>query len=394
MKTILFNGHDIVLFVIIYVCLLFSVITLLARRDAGWTHLWLGLFLASQAALSVYVLVLYGEAFHQWALINVPIIFSILEVSFWLEGPFLLLYIRSALYQEFRFTKRDSILLAPLVIYLLTLLIVNVSFEADQGTNYLQFLQSDNIQYYEHLRNSVRIGFGIWAFIVIQQYQRHITDAYSTLDALKYNWLKLLVVGFIILRFWSIFYLVLFTLIQGFFGEAVSGSIDFDLMGIMSNYGQLLLISILLYFALADSRHIVRINRETLKDIGKVSNKPSYTEEQVSRVQAYMENERPYLDSMLKIDDLALRVSLSPKLLSTLINREFKVNFFEYINAYRLKEVMSYFDDAEMKDHSAIDLAFRAGYNSKSSFNRLFKLETGKTPSQYRKEGHLLSNNG
>ena len=225
---------------------------------------------------------------------------------------------------------------------------------------------------------------------MIQQYQRNIADAYSTLDTLLYNWLKLLVVGFIVLRFWSAFYLLLFTLVQSLFGNAVISEIDFDLMGIMSNYGQLLLISVLFYFGLADSRHIVRISKDTLNDIGKVTNKPNYTEEQVSRVKRYVETKRPYLDSMLKIDDLALRVSLSPKLLSTLINREFEVNFFEYINGHRLKEIKSYLADPEMSDHSVIELAFRAGYNSKSSFNRLFKLETGITPSQYRKKAGEL----
>jgi AraC-like DNA-binding protein len=390
MKDILFNGHDIVLFFIIYICLLFAVITLLARRDAGWTHLWLGLFLLSQAGLSAYILALYGDAFHPWVLANMPIIFELLEASFWLEGPLLLLYIRSALYQQFKFIQGDILLLLPLLIYMLTVLVIHIQFDGQSQVKFLSFISSNNIQYYEHLRNLVRIGFGVWAFLVIQEYQRKMPDAYSTLDPLIYNWLKLLVVGFIVLRFWSAFYLLLFTLVQNLFGEAAIGAINFDLMGIMSNYGQLLLISVLFYFGLADSRHIIRINKETLNDIGKVTNRPSYSEDQVNRVKLYMEKQRPYLDSMLKIDDLALRVSLSPKLLSTLINRQFEVNFFEYINGYRLKEVKSYLADPEMSDLSAIELAFRAGYNSKSSFNRLFKLETGITPSQYRKEATEL----
>jgi AraC-like DNA-binding protein len=390
MKDILFNGHDIVLFFIIYMCLLFAVITLLARRDAGWTHLWLGLFLLSQAGLSAYILALYGDGFHPWVLANMPIIFELLEASFWLEGPLLLLYIRSALYQQFKFIQGDILLLLPLLIYMLTVLVVHIQFDGQSQVKFLSFISSNNIQYYEHLRNLVRIGFGVWAFLVIQEYQRKMPDAYSTLDTLIYNWLKLLVVGFIVLRFWSAFYLLLFTLVQNLFGEAAIGAINFDLMGIMSNYGQLLLISVLFYFGLADSRHIIRINKETLNDIGKVNNRPNYTEDQVSRVKLYMEKQRPYLDSMLKIDDLALRVSLSPKLLSTLINRQFEVNFFEYINGYRLKEVKSYLADPEMSDLSAIELALRAGYNSKSSFNRLFKLETGITPSQYRKEATEL----
>ena len=98
-----------------------------------------------------------------------------------------------------------------------------------------------------------------------------------------------------------------------------------------------------------------------------------------------MKKQRPYLNNQLKIDDLAQQVSLSPKLLSNLINREFKVNFFEYINSYRLEELTTYLNNHEMDNQSIIELAFLAGYNSKSSFNRLFKLDTGKTPSQFRK---------
>jgi AraC-like DNA-binding protein len=84
-------------------------------------------------------------------------------------------------------------------------------------------------------------------------------------------------------------------------------------------------------------------------------------------------------------------VSLSPKALSNLINREFNVNFFEYVNNHRLKEVKQHLANPAMADQSIIELAFLAGYNSKSSFNRLFKLDTGQTPSQYRKHALMIT---
>jgi len=175
------------------------------------------------------------------------------------------------------------------------------------------------------------------------------------------------------------------------FGHLKADFIDFNLMGILANYGQLMLISSLLFFALSDPRNILRVNKETLENIVTTSKKITYSPEQISRVCNHMEKRRPYLNNQLKIDDLAQQVSLSPKLLSNLINREFNLNFFEYINNYRLKEVCSYLIDPAMSDQSIIDLAFLAGYNSKSSFNRLFKMETNKTPSQYRKDGFITS---
>jgi len=194
------------------------------------------------------------------------------------------------------------------------------------------------------------------------------------------------VIGFILLRLWTEGYLLVFTFASALLPSASVELIDFDILGIIENYGQLLLVSTLLFFALSDPRNILRVNRELLESLTKKDKINTYTAEQVKRVCKHMEKQRPYLDNQLKIDDLAQQVSLSPKLLSNIINREFNVNFFEYINSYRLKEVCSYLTNPDMNSQSIIELAFLAGYNSKSSFNRLFKLDTGKTPSQFRKE--------
>jgi len=406
MKTVLFNSHDIVLLVTAYICFLFAAMMLLSRHKADSTHFFLAIFLLSQTAISVYVLALYGEAFHHWSLEKIPAIFAILELVFWLEGPLLLLYVRSAIFQQLHFKKHDLLLLLPLFIYMLVLVVVNIQFEAEQGSDFLLFLRSNYSQYYEHLRNIGRAGFGFWAFFTIRHYQNHLSTAYSNPESVNYAWLKILVIGFIILRLWSESYLLIYTFVTAIFDTSAVTLIDFNIMGILDNYGQLLLISTLLYFALSDPRNIVRVSKETLDGITKAdiakadtakadsantdltkADKPNtYSPEQITRVCKHMEKKRPYLNNQLKIDDLAQQVSLSPKLLSNLINREFNVNFFEYVNSYRLKEICSHLKNPEMDEQSIIDLAFLAGYNSKSSFNRLFKLDTGKTPSLFRKE--------
>ena len=391
MKTLLFNSHDIVLLVVCYICFLFAAMTLLKRRKSDSTHQWLAFFLLSQAGISAYVLTLYGESFHTWSVTHVPWVFATLELTFWLEGSLLVLYTRSALYQQLQFKKNDLLLLLPILIYIVTLVIVKIKFETDEQVDFLLFLRSENIQYYEHLRNIIRIGFGFWAFMTIQHYQNKISAAYSNPESVNYTWLKRLVVGFILLRIWAEFCLLLFTLTSVSFGHFTAGFIDFNVLGILTNYGQLVLVSTLLFCALSDPRNILRVNKETLENIVITSKKITYSPEQITRVCNHMKKQRPYLNNQLKIDDLAQQVSLSPKLLSNLINREFNVNFFEYINSYRLKEVSSYLIDPAMGDKSIIDLAFLAGYNSKSSFNRLFKLDTGKTPSQYRKQGLITS---
>ncbi len=382
MKNVLFNTHDITLLVVFYICLLFAILILTTRRNA--TYLWLSAFLLSQAGLSAFIISLYGAGFHNWALEHIPAIFATLEISFWIEGPLLLLYTRSALYQNMTFKKQDIVLLLPLLIYFFVIMTVNILFEAKQGADFLLFLRSEYIQYYEHLRNLIRTSFGFWAFFTIQSYQAKMPAAYSNPDPINYAWLKLLVIGFIILRSWAELYLIMFTLVSELMDQEVVQLINFNLLGVLTNYGQLLLTSALLFFALSDSRTIPRLNKEALESVNLQSSQVTYSTEQITRVSNYMKTKRPYLDNQLKVDDLAQQVSMSPKSLSNLINREFNVNFFEYINNYRLKEVKGYLSDPNMAEKSIIEIAFLAGYNSKSSFNRLFKVDTDQTPSQFR----------
>ncbi|PCK02944.1 MAG: hypothetical protein COA42_21600 [Alteromonadaceae bacterium] len=392
MKNILFNGYDIVLFIVIYVCLFFSLFTLTLRRDANPAHPWLSGFFLTQAMGAAYILALYGDAFHAWAVTHTPAIFALFELSLWLEGAALLVYTRVSLYHDVGFTRRDLVLLAPVLIYIITVSSVTLYYPPDQSPAFLRFLQSDYVQYYEHLRNTVRVGFGIWAYLVVQRYQRQIPEAYSNLDLLSYRWLKLLIAGFIVLRLWSAFNVLLFTLINAILGERISLQIDYDMLGIIANYGHLLLISTLLYFGLADSQNVMRITKETLEVVGKATTetRPAYSDEQTERVRKHMITARPYLDSQLKIDDLAQQVSIPPKTLSSLINQQFQMNFFEYINSFRLLEAKRLLRDPQYQAQSIVDLAFRAGYNSKTTFYRLFKIEAGTSPSIYRKQ-HLLA---
>lgn len=387
MKMVLFNAHDIVIFVTIYLCLLFAFIAMAGRHSQGWRNVWLSGFLLSQAFVAFYVLALWGEGFHSWVLTHVPWVFSVLELALWVEGPLLLLYVRSVLFRRTQFHRLDLILLAPVALYLAVLIAVHVVFDSAQGPPMLQLLKSTSVQKYEHVRNLIRAGFGGWALWTILRYERHMSDVYSNVDLLSYRWLKILVLGFIGLRLWTILYLTVYLLVNFVAGRGTILVEDLGALGLLANYGQLLLISGLLYYGLGGGYESQRVAQQTLEEVGeaKADNRVAYSTEQVKRVSQYMEQTRPYLNSNLRLEDLAHQVSLSPKLLSNLINREFGCNFFEYVNGYRIAEVKATLTDPAQADTSVLDLALRAGYNSKTTFNRLFKLDTGVTPSQYRK---------
>ena len=98
----------------------------------------------------------------------------------------------------------------------------------------------------------------------------------------------------------------------------------------------------------------------------------------------FMSNEKPFLDPELSIGTLSNKLGLHPHQLSKNINRHFNKNFFEFINEYRIEEFKKLAVDPKNKHISILGLAMDAGFNSKATFNRIFKNASGLTPSQFR----------
>jgi AraC-like DNA-binding protein len=98
----------------------------------------------------------------------------------------------------------------------------------------------------------------------------------------------------------------------------------------------------------------------------------------------YMETSHPYLDPDLTLPQLASGIGISTHLLSQVINEQFEINFFDFVNKYRVNEFKERIAKPEFAHYSLLAVAFDCGFNSKSAFNRIFKKTTGYTPSQYK----------
>lgn len=85
----------------------------------------------------------------------------------------------------------------------------------------------------------------------------------------------------------------------------------------------------------------------------------------------------------LSLNDLADETGLNQKDISQAINQIAGISFCDYINRLRVAEVKKRLQKSFDNKYSLLDIAFEAGFNSKSSFNAVFKRETGMTPSQY-----------
>lgn len=103
----------------------------------------------------------------------------------------------------------------------------------------------------------------------------------------------------------------------------------------------------------------------------------------LERLVQFMEKEKPYLDPNLKVHHLAATLDLTPHLISKVINQEKGMNFYDFVNSYRTEEFKHRVKADEYKHLTLLGIAFDVGFNSKSSFNRIFKKNTGMTPSEF-----------
>ena len=96
-----------------------------------------------------------------------------------------------------------------------------------------------------------------------------------------------------------------------------------------------------------------------------------------------MVNDQLYRKPDLSLSDLSKSVGLSERALSKAINQGLQKNYFQFVNEYRVEEIKARLLDPEFAHLKIYSIALEAGFNSKASFNRVFKSYTGYTPRQY-----------
>lgn len=102
-----------------------------------------------------------------------------------------------------------------------------------------------------------------------------------------------------------------------------------------------------------------------------------------NKLLAYLDEEKPYLNRNLSIGELSEAIDVPTYQLSQLINDQLGKSFFEFINSYRVKEVKKRFFDPQYSNLTLLGIAMECGFNSKASFNRIFKQLAGQTPTEY-----------
>lgn len=104
-----------------------------------------------------------------------------------------------------------------------------------------------------------------------------------------------------------------------------------------------------------------------------------------NKLETGMKSERYYKDSELTLEKLAHLVRENKYYISETLNNYANKPFYTYVNEYRILDIKGKIEKYATNelDINMLSIAYSAGFNSKSSFNKYFKEMTGLTPTLY-----------
>ena len=112
----------------------------------------------------------------------------------------------------------------------------------------------------------------------------------------------------------------------------------------------------------------------------------SRIDEIVQKIIFTMESEKLYQEPELTSQQLAAKLNLPVHHLSQAINDGLHKNFYDLVNDYRVEEAKRLLLDPKNDSFTILSTGFEAGFNSKTTFNTVFKKFTGLTPTDFREK--------
>lgn len=202
----------------------------------------------------------------------------------------------------------------------------------------------------------------ILLIFMIRRYHRQLKERFSYQENINLNWLlAILNTFFLILFLWTLSCFVI--------------NVDYDNIYMVSSLMLWMLIDYFVY------RHESVI--EELSDIEIVPLEQNEVDVSgmAAEVQRLFEEDKIYLNPKLKLSDVALAVGTNRTYLSRYFNRQNGQTFYDYVNTYRIQYAENLLKSTNFP---LPEIAIKSGFNSISTFRRVFFASFGCSPNKYR----------
>lgn len=105
---------------------------------------------------------------------------------------------------------------------------------------------------------------------------------------------------------------------------------------------------------------------------------------QIALIEKAIQEDKIYHQTKLTLQDMAKKLNMPTRQLSTVINQYYQCSFSDFINQHRVEKIKECILAKDDEKLTLLAIAYEAGFNSKSSFNYMFKKFVGKTPMQFK----------
>ncbi len=369
-----------ILVVGIVITMLIILLLLRSKDRALPQHVLILLFI-----LTLFVSIEYYAVLHQvkWLYF---ISFIPSDTIAWVFGPFLLLYIKSLFLPEQGLLKKMRLHFIPFSVYLMSISLPTFGYEFFKVPLF-SYVDNEYMSILFAIEDCYFISYLIVCLYVLATYKKVIEIKYPTFTIQDFVWIKLLLIGSIAV----ISIDLVLKMSNVFFGVVVTYKVQYIVVVAM-----IILILYLGYHGVNQSKVLLPdflTNEKEIQPIiknkycDKVDKKVNNKEFEAlkNELEMLFEKDKPYLDEELTLYKLAMQLSITDKKLSTVLNQYMDTTFYDLINTYRVAAIKEMLDSKEYENYTLLGISYECGFKSKTSFNRIFKKETGFSPSEYKK---------
>ena len=380
-QTVLFNSHDVILLMTAMQCLFFGALLCFTNSHRVKNTYFLAAFLFAHALIPINELIMWGAEFKTHVREIWPHIYFLPNIAYFVDGPILFLCIKSLVFRDFSLKKLDGLHLLPVIAYAIFMWIAFYSHSYDERMAMIwneSFVYGQSYVSMEFLSKLVRVFYAVACLVMIIRYRNLLKDKHSNIEKTHISWLMALVIGF----------LAVMTSETVLLGSKIVNLFEhyqlavFMTLGLTGNYMSFVLVNLLVFTAI---RHFWIFEKVVDEEpVKKPIDEQFINPEMAAEVDTSIRNNKTYMDPDITLDTLAESLAIMPRDLSMLINRHFGINFYEFVNRYRIEEAKRMLVSEEFEKTTITDIYLAVGFNSKSVFYTFFKKFEGVTPSQFR----------
>ncbi len=344
------------------------------------------LFLAVILLITCYHRTTYTIGFMDWydTFRNTKINYYLISMGM-LLAPLLYFYVKSITTADFKFRKKDYWHFLPWLLFFFTKVIILLYDSQQPGFNDTQngyLVINFQWKYVDPVVTLFATGqMLLYLAFTLQlyfSYRKKIEHFFSNTFKLELNWIRNFLFAYS--------FLFMYGLIQIFINEIIS-SLHWTQKWWLQFFSALIVLYVGIKGYFTDTIKLTSLNFESTEDKGNKIVASSKISEDIQvkkkQLEAYFEKEKPYLNPDLNLIELSDQLHMNRAELSEVINTGFGCNFNDFVNGFRIAAVKGMLEKGEHQQLSLLGIALESGFNSKATFNRVFKKQTSLSPTEY-----------